>query len=295
MLFSAFDTSAITSIAAALAVFLSLIGGVLGRLCAAFPSTPQFDRLAQRITSGLMIISALLANWVVVQVITQGHSITVHLADWIAVGDFSIEWALRFDVLAAVMVAMVTTVSACVHLYAIGYMAEDSEIPRFMGYLSLFTFFMLMLVTSDNLIQMFFGWEGVGLSSYLLIGFWHKRSSANNAAIKAFVVNRIGDLGFLLGIFATVAAFGSTNFDTIFATLPLVADLSLSFLGFSIHAPTLIAFLLFIGAMGKSAQLGLHVWLPDAMEGPTPVSALIHAATMVTAGVFMICRLSPLY
>ena len=175
MLFSAFDTSAITPIAAALAVFLSLIGGVLGRLCAAFPSTPQFDRLAQRITSGLMIISALLANWVLAQVITQGHAVTVHLADWIAVGDFSIEWALRFDVLAAVMVAMVTTVSACVHLYAIGYMAEDPEIPRFMGYLSLFTFFMLMLVTSDNLIQMFFGWEGVGLSSYLLIGFWYNK------------------------------------------------------------------------------------------------------------------------
>ncbi len=299
MLFSAFDAPAFAAgfapIAAALAVFLSLIGGVLGRLCATFPSTPQFDRLAQRITSGLMLISALLANWVLAQVVTGGHAVTVHLADWISVGDFSVEWALRFDVLAAVMVAMVTTVSACVHLYAIGYMAEDPEIPRFMGYLSLFTFFMLMLVTSDNLIQMFFGWEGVGLSSYLLIGFWHQRASANNAAIKAFVVNRIGDLGFLLGIFATVAAFGSTSFDTIFATLPLVADLSLSFLGFSIHAPTLIAFLLFIGAMGKSAQLGLHVWLPDAMEGPTPVSALIHAATMVTAGVFMICRLSPLY
>jgi NADH-quinone oxidoreductase subunit L len=193
------------------------------------------------------------------------------------------------------MVVVVSVVSALIHIYSIGYMAKDPSIPRFFSYLSLFTFFMLMLVTANNFVQLFFGWEGVGLSSYLLIGFWYDRASANAAAIKAFVVNRIGDFGFVLGIFAVFYLFGSISFETIFAAAPAQAETSFEFLGLEVHALTLICMLLFIGAMGKSAQFGLHVWLPDAMEGPTPVSALIHAATMVTAGVFMVVRMSPLF
>src|SRR5690348_13381112 len=210
-------------------------------------------------------------------------------------GDLQVEWALRLDTLSAVMVAVVTVVSTMVHVYSVGYMAHDHSIPRFMSYLSIFTFFMLMLVTADNFVQLFFGWEGVGLASYLLIGFWYDRPSANAAAIKAFVVNRVGDFGFALGIFAVFYLFGSLQFDTVFAAAPEVAKGSLNFLGHPFPALTVTCLLLFVGAMGKSAQLGLHTWLPDAMEGPTPVSALIHAATMVTAGVFMVARLSPLF
>ena len=230
-----------------------------------------------------------------VDVALNGHGRTVDLLTWIDTGDLQVEWALRYDALSAVMVAMVTVVSCMVHVYSVGYMAHDKSIPRFMAYLSLFTFFMLMLVTADNFLQLFFGWEGVGLCSYLLIGFWYDRPSANAAAIKAFIVNRIGDFGFALGIFTVYLIFGSLQFDTVFAAAPDVARNTINFLGFDLDAITVACILLFIGAMGKSAQLGLHTWLPDAMEGPTPVSALIHAATMVTAGVFMLARLSPLF
>src|SRR6266404_904824 len=224
-----------------------------------------------------------------------GHGRIIDLFTWIGVGEMQIRWALRLDTLSAVMVMMVSVVSAAIHIYSIGYMAHDKSIPRFMAYLSFFTFFMLALVTADNFVQMFFGWEGVGLCSYLLIGFWYERESANAAAIKAFVVNRVGDFGFLLGIFAVYFIFGSLQFDAVFAGAPDIAGNTIEFLGWQVDALTVTRILLFIGAMGKSAQIGLHTWLPDAMEGPTPVSALIHAATMVTAGVFMVARLSPLF
>ncbi|HEY8191017.1 MAG TPA: NADH-quinone oxidoreductase subunit L, partial [Alphaproteobacteria bacterium] len=220
---------------------------------------------------------------------------TVHLAAWMTAGDFKVDWALRVDQLAVVMMCVVNIVSACVHFYSIGYMSHDACKARFMSYLSLFTFAMLMLVTSDNLVQMFFGWEGVGVASYLLIGFWNHKHSANAAAVKAFVVNRVGDFGLALGVFATFAIFGSVQFDAVFTKAPELADLQFMFMGFPVHALTLICLLLFMGACGKSAQLGLHTWLPDAMEGPTPVSALIHAATMVTAGVFLVARMSPVF
>jgi NADH-quinone oxidoreductase subunit L len=219
----------------------------------------------------------------------------IALFTWINSGDLQIAWALRVDTLTAVMLVVVNTVSSLVHMYSIGYMDEDPHRPRFFAYLSLFTFAMLMLVTSDNLVQLFFGWEGVGLASYLLIGFWYQKPSANAAAIKAFVVNRVGDFGFALGIFAIFMLIGSTDFDTIFAGAPALAGKTINFFGWNADALTLICLLLFMGAMGKSAQFLLHTWLPDAMEGPTPVSALIHAATMVTAGVFMVARLSPLF
>ncbi len=214
---------------------------------------------------------------------------------WIDAGQLKIAWALKLDTLSAVMVAMVTVVSFVIHVYSVGYMEHDPSIPRFMSYLSLFTFFMLMLVTASNFVQMFFGWEGVGLASYLLIGFWYDRPSANAAAIKAFVVNRIGDFGFALGIFAVYYLFGTLDFAAVFGATPAMAGKTMVFLGMHLDALTVCCVLLFIGAMGKSAQIGLHTWLPDAMEGPTPVSALIHAATMVTAGVFMVCRLSPMF
>ena len=253
------------------------------------------DRGAQLVTCSAMALSAVLGIVLFFDVAIAGHNRIVDLFTWIDTGDLQVAWALRFDTLSAVMVAVVTLVSCMVHIYSVGYMAHDHSIPRFMAYLSLFTFFMLMLVTADNFVQLFFGWEGVGLSSYLLIGFWYDRPSANAAAIKAFVVNRIGDFGFALGIFAVYEIFGSLQFDTVFAAAPDVAHNTIDFLGHQVDALTVTCILLFIGAMGKSAQLGLHTWLPDAMEGPTPVSALIHAATMVTAGVFMVCRFSPLF
>jgi NADH-quinone oxidoreductase subunit L len=223
------------------------------------------------------------------------HDARIVLMPWINSGDLQIAWTLRVDPLTAVMLVVVTTVSSLVHLYSIGYMEDDPNRPRFMAYLSLFTFMMLMLVTADNLLQLFFGWEGVGLASYLLIGFWFQKPSANAAAIKAFVVNRVGDFGFLLGIFTLFMLLGSTDFDTIFASAPSLAGKTVDFFGWHADALTLICLLLFVGAMGKSAQFLLHTWLPDAMEGPTPVSALIHAATMVTAGVFMVARMSPVF
>ena len=219
----------------------------------------------------------------------------VQVLPWIASGDFSVDWAFRLDTLTAVMLVVVNSVSALVHLYSIGYMSHDPHRSRFFAYLSLFTFAMLMLVTSDNLLQMFFGWEGVGVASYLLIGFWYKKSSANAAAMKAFIVNRVGDFGYLLGIFGTFVLFGSAEFEVIFAEASAYADTTFMFLGMEVHALTTICLLLFMGAMGKSAQFLLHTWLPDAMEGPTPVSALIHAATMVTAGVFLVARMSPMF
>src|SRR5688572_30625778 len=214
---------------------------------------------------------------------------------WIISGDLRVDWALRVDALTSVMLVVVTTVSALVHLYSWGYMAEDPSQPRFFAYLSLFSFAMLMLVTADNLVQMFFGWEGVGLASYLLIGFWYHKPSANAAALKAFIVNRVGDFGFSLGIFGTFLVFGTISIPAILAASPGMAGSTIGFAGMRVDTMTLLCLLLFVGAMGKSAQLGLHTWLPDAMEGPTPVSALIHAATMVTAGVFMVCRLSPMF
>ncbi len=264
-----------------------LIAGLFGRWIG--------DRGAQIVTCGLLILSTILAWILFFDVAMGGNPRTVPLFDWIVSGDFVVDWALKVDQLTAVMLIVVTTVSAVVHVYSVGYMSHDKSIPRFMAYLSLFTFFMLMLVTADNLVQLFFGWEGVGLASYLLIGFWYERPSANAAAIKAFLVNRVGDFGFALGIFATFVLFDTIKLDTIFSLVPERADAVMTFLGGEVHAMTLICILLFIGAMGKSAQLFLHTWLPDAMEGPTPVSALIHAATMVTAGVFMVCRLSPMF
>ncbi|MCP1832888.1 NADH-quinone oxidoreductase subunit L [Bradyrhizobium sp. USDA 4532] len=253
------------------------------------------SRLAELITTGLLFVSAALSWFTLVDVGFMHHDARVVLLPWINSGDLQVAWTLRVDTLTAVMLVVVNTVSALVHLYSIGYMDEDPNRPRFFGYLSLFTFAMLMLVTSDNLVQLFFGWEGVGLASYLLIGFWYQKPSANAAAIKAFVVNRVGDFGFALGIFAIYALVGSTDFETIFHAAPGLTGKTINFFGWQADALTLTCLLLFMGAMGKSAQFLLHTWLPDAMEGPTPVSALIHAATMVTAGVFMVARLSPLF
>src|SRR6202049_2149393 len=253
------------------------------------------SRAAELITTGLLFISAGLSWFALVDVGFMHHDARVALFPWIVSGDLQVAWSLRIDTLTAVMLVVVNTISSLVHLYSIGYMDEDPYRPRFFSYLSLFTFAMLMLVTSDNLVQLFFGWEGVGLASYLLIGFWYHKPSANAAAIKAFIVNRIGDFGFALGIFAIFMLIGSTDLETIFAGAPGLTGKTIDFFGWHADALTLTCLLLFMGAMGKSAQFLLHTWLPDAMEGPTPVSALIHAATMVTAGVFMVARLSPLF
>ena len=271
-------------------VFLPL----LGSLIAGFGNRTIGDRPAQLVTCAGMFGALGLSIIAFFDVALGGNPVTVDLFTWISSGSMEASWALKFDTLTAVMLIVVTGVSTMVHVYSIGYMSHDASKPRFMAYLSLFTFAMLMLVTADNLVQMFFGWEGVGLASYLLIGFWFKKPSANAAAMKAFIVNRVGDFGFALGIFGTYLLFDTVVLDDIFAAAPEKAGLTLEFLGMEWHALTILCILLFIGAMGKSAQLGLHTWLPDAMEGPTPVSALIHAATMVTAGVFMVARLSPM-
>ena len=253
------------------------------------------SRAAELITTGLLLVAAGLSWVALVDVGFMHHDARIALLPWITSGDLQVAWSLRVDTLTAVMLVVVNTISSLVHVYSIGYMDEDPYRPRFFSYLSLFTFAMLMLVTADNLVQLFFGWEGVGLMSYLLIGFWYQKPSANAAAIKAFVVNRVGDFGFALGIFAIFMLIGSTDFETIFAGAPGLTGKSIDFFGWHADALTLVCLLLFMGAMGKSAQFLLHTWLPDAMEGPTPVSALIHAATMVTAGVFMVARLSPLF
>ena len=247
------------------------------------------------LTTGLLLFCAVLSWIAFYNVAIHEHQYNVEVATWVHSGGLAADWALRIDTLTAVMLVVVNTVSSLVHLYSIGYMSHDPHQPRFFAYLSLFTFAMLMLVTSDNLLQMFFGWEGVGLASYLLIGFWYKRASANAAAIKAFVVNRVGDFGFALGIFGIYWTFGSIEFDTIFNAAPTQVGKTMEFLGCQLDVMTVLCLLLFMGAMGKSAQFLLHTWLPDAMEGPTPVSALIHAATMVTAGVFLVARMSPFF
>jgi NADH-quinone oxidoreductase subunit L len=285
---------------ATLCVLLPLIGSLIaGSMTFFMPADKaakeKLERTAYLISCGAMILSAVFAIFVFYDVVVDKNVRIVHWFTWIDSGAFEISWALKLDTLTAVMLLVVCNISAIIHVYSIGYMHHDASRPRFFSYLSLFTFFMLMLVTSDNLVQLFFGWEGVGLASYLLIGFWHDRPTANAAAIKAFLVNRVGDFGFALGIFATFMLFESIQFDTIFAAAPGKASATLNIFGLGFHALTIICLLLFFGAMGKSAQLGLHTWLPDAMEGPTPVSALIHAATMVTAGVFLVARMSPLF
>src|SRR5579871_2775996 len=259
------------------------------------PTPAAGSRLAELVTTIPLLICAGLSWVMLVNVGFMHQDVRIPLFPWIDSGDLSVGWTLRVDTLTAVMLVVVNTVSSLVHLYSIGYMAEDPHRPRFMGYLSLFTFAMLMLVTADNLVQLFFGWEGVGLASYLLIGFWYERPAANAAAIKAFIVNRIGDFGFTLGIFLVFLLTNSVAFDQIFAAAPGLAHKMIHVFGFDMDAMTITCLLLFMGAMGKSAQFLLHTWLPDAMEGPTPVSALIHAATMVTAGVFMVARMSPLF
>src|SRR3977135_1489520 len=253
------------------------------------------SRAAELITTGLLLVSAALSWIALVDVGFMHHDARIALFPWINSGDLQVAWSLRVDTLTAVMLVVVNTVSSLVHLYSIGYMDEDPYRPRFFSYLSLFTFAMLMLVTADNLVQLFFGWEGVGLASYLLIGFWDPQPEGARAAIKAFIVNRIGDFGFALGIFAVFLMTGAVDLDTVFAQAPSLTGKTMHFLSWDLDALTVICLLLFMGAMGKSAQFLLHTWLPDAMEGPTPVSALIHAATMVTAGVFMVARLSPLF
>jgi NADH-quinone oxidoreductase subunit L len=264
----------------------ALIAGLFGRFMG--------DRNAQYATCGLMGVTAVCA-WINLFANLGQPAFRVDLLDWIQVGSFSVDWALRVDSLSTVMMFVVGFISFLIHVYSVGYMSHDPSIPRFMAYLSLFTFAMLMLVTSDNLLQLFFGWEGVGVASYLLIGFWYTKPSACAAAIKAFIVNRIGDFGLVLGISACFLAFDSIQYDEIFARVPEIATTTMHAFGGDFATLELIGILLFIGAMGKSAQLGLHTWLPDAMEGPTPVSALIHAATMVTAGVFLVARFSPLF
>jgi NADH-quinone oxidoreductase subunit L len=250
---------------------------------------------AKAVTTGALFVSCAFSWVVFIGLIGGAPATDVVVAEWFSSGDLQVNWTLKADMLTGVMLVVITSVSALVHLYSWGYMDEDPDQPRFFAYLSLFTFAMLMLVTADNLVQIFFGWEGVGLASYLLIGFWYKKPSAWAAAIKAFVVNRVGDFGFMLGIFALFMLFGTVDIDTILAGVPAAKGATFTFLGTQVDAITTIALLLFVGAMGKSAQVPLHTWLPDAMEGPTPVSALIHAATMVTAGVFLVCRMSPLY
>ncbi len=271
----------------ALPLIASIISGFFGKLIG--------DRSSEIITSLLVSISAIFSVLVLYEVVVNQYQENIIIATWISSGSLEVNWSMKIDTLSAVMLVVVTSVSALVHIYSIGYMSHDPHKPRFMAYLSLFTFAMLMLVTADNFIQLFFGWEGVGLCSYFLIGFWFKKESANKAAIKAFIVNRVGDFGFALGIFLIFYLFGTVNYTEVFAEIPNITDKNLVFLGVTFNAVDLICLLLFIGAMGKSAQILLHTWLPDAMEGPTPVSALIHAATMVTAGVFLVVRCSPIY
>jgi NADH-quinone oxidoreductase subunit L len=275
----------------ALVVFVPLVGSIIAGLF----GRQIGDRGAQLVTCSLVGLSAALSVPIFIEVVLNQHVTVVHLFTWFVSDGVKVDWALRFDTLTAVMLIVVNWVSFPVHVYSIGYMHHDPSVPRFQSYLSLFTFAMLMLVTANNLVQLFFGWEGVGLASYLLIGFWYERPSACAAAIKAFIVNRVGDFGFALGIFGIFTLFGTIDFDPIFAGAPAKASAVLHVFGLDANAITICCLLLFLGAMGKSAQFGLHTWLPDAMEGPTPVSALIHAATMVTAGVFMVARMSPLF
>ena len=274
-----------------LLVFLPLVAsfivGIFGRFLG--------DRISQLITCSFVLISSALSIYIFSDVAINSNTYNLKIFNWITSGGLVLNWSINIDTLTSVMLVVVTSVSALVHVYSVGYMSHDPDKPRFMSYLSLFTFMMLMLVTSDNFLQLFFGWEGVGLASYLLIGFWYKKPSANSAAIKAFVVNRVGDFGLAIGIFLIFKYTGSVNFVDVFKAIPTLLDKNISMLGIEASLINFICIFLFIGAMGKSAQIFLHTWLPDAMEGPTPVSALIHAATMVTAGVFLVVRCSPIF
>ena len=272
-------------------IFLPLISSIIS----GFFGNKIGERNSEILTSVFVSISSILSFFIFYKVLAYNYNNNVVVATWISSGSLNVNWSINVDALSSVMLVVVTLISAIVHVYSIGYMSQDPHKPRFMAYLSLFTFSMLTLVTSDNFLQLFFGWEGVGLCSYFLIGFWFKKESANAAAIKAFIVNRIGDFGFALGIFLIFYLFGTVNYNEVFQLVPNILNKEISFLGLNVNSINLICVLLFIGAMGKSAQLFLHTWLPDAMEGPTPVSALIHAATMVTAGVFLVVRCSPIY
>ena len=270
-----------------LPLLASIISGFFGKYIG--------DRNSEIVTSLFVSISSILSLFIFYNVIFEGYENNVVIASWINSGSLNVNWSIKIDALSSVMLVVVTLISSLVHIYSIGYMSHDPHKPRFMAYLSLFTFAMLTLVTSDNFLQLFFGWEGVGLCSYFLIGFWFKKDSANAAAIKAFIVNRVGDFGFALGIFLIFYLFGTVNYNEVFLLIPKTLDQEIYFLGINLKSIDLICILLFMGAMGKSAQFLLHTWLPDAMEGPTPVSALIHAATMVTAGVFLVVRCSPIF
>ena len=270
-----------------LPLLASIISGFFGKYIG--------DRNSEIVTSLFVSISSILSLFIFYNVISEGYENNVVIASWINSGSLNVNWSIKIDALSSVMLVVVTLISSLVHIYSIGYMSHDPHKPRFMAYLSLFTFAMLTLVTSDNFLQLFFGWEGVGLCSYFLIGFWFKKDSANAAAIKAFIVNRVGDFGFALGIFLIFYLFGTVNYNEVFLLIPKTLDQDIYFLGINLKSIDLICILLFMGAMGKSAQFLLHTWLPDAMEGPTPVSALIHAATMVTAGVFLVVRCSPIF
>ena len=270
-----------------LPLLASIVSGFFGKYIG--------DRNSEIVTSLFVSISSILSLFIFYNVIFEGYENNVVIASWINSGSLNVNWSIKIDALSSVMLVVVTLISSLVHIYSIGYMSHDPHKPRFMAYLSLFTFAMLTLVTSDNFLQLFFGWEGVGLCSYFLIGFWFKKDTANAAAIKAFIVNRVGDFGFALGIFLIFYIFGTVNYNEVFEKIPEILNRELVFLGINFNAVDLICLLLFLGAMGKSAQIFLHTWLPDAMEGPTPVSALIHAATMVTAGIFLIARCSPIF
>ena len=276
-------------------VILPLIGFLISSILSFFNKNKLIDLASQIITSSFIVVTAIFSFYIFVDNMVNPEIISLELFTWINSGSFEASWSIYLDTVTRVMLVVITFVSALVHIYSIGYMSHDGSIPRFMGYLSLFTFAMIMLVTADNFLQLFFGWEGVGLASYLLIGFWYKKPSANSAAIKAFIVNRIGDFGLALAIFTIFIIFGSVNYEIVFENIEKYKDTTFNFIGYDLNSINLICYLLFIGAMGKSAQLFLHTWLPDAMEGPTPVSALIHAATMVTAGVFLVVRCSPLF
>ena len=273
-----------------LIVFLPLVGAILGYSIKSFG-----DRYTETITTTFLFLAAILSLIIFYHGIVDGEYSNYKIIEWISSGNLKVDWSINIDPLSSIMLVVVTSVSSLVHLYSIGYMSRDPNKPRFMAYLSLFTFAMLMLVVSDNFLQLFFGWEGVGLCSYLLIGFWYKKNSANEAAIKAFLVNRVGDFGLAVGIFLIFNYFGTVNYDEVFAKVAEQSIKEINFLGLNVNLITLISLSLFVGAMGKSAQFLFHTWLPDAMEGPTPVSALIHAATMVTAGVFLVVRCSPIF
>ena len=267
-------------------VFLPLLGSILGYFI-----KPLGDRYSELITTASVIISAIFSVIIFYNGVVHDLYGNYKIFNWISSGNLQVNWSIYIDPLSSIMLVIVTSISSLVHIYSIGYMSHDPNKPRFMSYLSLFTFSMLMLVVSDNFIQLFFGWEGVGLCSYLLIGFWYKKETANNAAIKAFLVNRVGDFGFAIGIFLIFFYFGTVNYSEVFTKATQSIDKEIIFLGLNTNLITIICLMLFIGAMGKSAQFLFHTWLPDAMEGPTPVSALINAATMVTAGVFLVVKI----